>query len=254
VLPQHKRLPHRVCTMPQPWSASATLPHHLCLIADCSLPFVPGTQNLDFDFEKCCSVSLSPVNVYACLVCGKYFQGRGPKTHAYTHALEVGHQMFMKLADGKVRSFLDFVLSYHLVVWLVGRHNRVRVSKMHARWYADTGCQLYRWKLLRRWQPQAQSMLWCCRRSTSPDGLGRWLASQTTLCLGYCVLETPTLRLGLCRCTACPRGMRWRSARSTTSATCSIPPSRRRRFRASTRCGDAMKAVKAVNEPAFKAQ
>ena len=31
-------------------------------------------QNLDFDFEKCCSVSLSAVNVYACLVCGKYFQ------------------------------------------------------------------------------------------------------------------------------------------------------------------------------------
>lgn len=31
-------------------------------------------QNLDFDFEKCCVVSLSPVNVYACLVCGKYFQ------------------------------------------------------------------------------------------------------------------------------------------------------------------------------------
>ena len=31
-------------------------------------------QNLDFDFEKCCSVSLSPINVYACLVCGKYFQ------------------------------------------------------------------------------------------------------------------------------------------------------------------------------------
>jgi U4/U6.U5 tri-snRNP-associated protein 2 len=32
-------------------------------------------NNLDFDFEKICSVSLSPVNVYACLVCGKYFQG-----------------------------------------------------------------------------------------------------------------------------------------------------------------------------------
>ena len=60
-------------------------------------------QNLDFDFEKCCSVSLSPVNVYACLVCGKYFQGRGPQTHAYTHALEVGHQMYMKLDTGKVR-------------------------------------------------------------------------------------------------------------------------------------------------------
>ena len=32
---------------------------------------------LDFDFEKLCSVSLSRVNVYACLVCGKYFQVNG---------------------------------------------------------------------------------------------------------------------------------------------------------------------------------
>lgn len=31
---------------------------------------------LDFDFEKVCSVSLSNLNVYACLVCGKYYQGR----------------------------------------------------------------------------------------------------------------------------------------------------------------------------------
>ena len=30
---------------------------------------------LDFDFEKLCTVSLSHLNVYACLVCGKYFQG-----------------------------------------------------------------------------------------------------------------------------------------------------------------------------------
>ena len=30
---------------------------------------------LDFDFEKVCSVSLSHLNVYACLVCGKYYQG-----------------------------------------------------------------------------------------------------------------------------------------------------------------------------------
>lgn len=30
---------------------------------------------LDFDFEKLCSISLSKINVYACLVCGKYFQG-----------------------------------------------------------------------------------------------------------------------------------------------------------------------------------
>ena len=37
---------------------------------------------LDFDFEKLCSVSLSRVNVYACLVCGKYFQ---VKRFIYVH-------------------------------------------------------------------------------------------------------------------------------------------------------------------------
>ena len=31
---------------------------------------------LDFDFEKLCSISLSNNNVYACLVCCKYFQVR----------------------------------------------------------------------------------------------------------------------------------------------------------------------------------
>lgn len=36
---------------------------------------------LDFDFEKLCSISLLNNNVYACLVCGKYFQGM--KLHCY---------------------------------------------------------------------------------------------------------------------------------------------------------------------------
>ncbi|PWY93660.1 snRNP assembly factor [Aspergillus sclerotioniger CBS 115572] len=57
---------------------------------------------LDFDFEKQCSVSLSNINVYACLVCGKYFQGRGPKSHAYYHALEVGHHVFVNMGTKKV--------------------------------------------------------------------------------------------------------------------------------------------------------
>uniref|UniRef100_A0A8C4Q5Q9 ubiquitinyl hydrolase 1 n=1 Tax=Eptatretus burgeri TaxID=7764 RepID=A0A8C4Q5Q9_EPTBU len=52
---------------------------------------------LDFDFEKLCSVSLSHINVYACLVCGKYFQGRGPHSHAYTHSVQVGHHVFLNL-------------------------------------------------------------------------------------------------------------------------------------------------------------
>ena len=59
-----------------------------------------ATTNLDFDFERKCSVSLSPVHVYACLVCGKYFSGRGKNTHAYKHALENGHHMFMHLETG----------------------------------------------------------------------------------------------------------------------------------------------------------
>lgn len=57
---------------------------------------------LDFDFEKLCSVTLSNINVYACLVCGKYFQGRGPKSHAYFHALEVGHHVFINMETKKV--------------------------------------------------------------------------------------------------------------------------------------------------------
>ena len=57
---------------------------------------------LDFDFEKLCSISLSNMNVYACLVCGKYFQGRGPKSHAYFHALDVGHHVFVNMQTKKV--------------------------------------------------------------------------------------------------------------------------------------------------------
>ncbi|KAG5916628.1 hypothetical protein E4U42_007573 [Claviceps africana] len=57
---------------------------------------------LDFDFEKLCSVSLSNINVYACLVCGKYFQGRGPKSHAYFHALDEDHHVFINLETQRV--------------------------------------------------------------------------------------------------------------------------------------------------------
>lgn len=42
-------------------------------------------------------MSLATGNVYACLVCGVYLQGRGKGTHAYAHALEAGHQVFLNL-------------------------------------------------------------------------------------------------------------------------------------------------------------
>lgn len=56
---------------------------------------------LDFDFEKLCSVTLSNNNVYACLVCGKYFQGRGIKSHAYTHSVQMSHHVYINLSTFK---------------------------------------------------------------------------------------------------------------------------------------------------------
>ncbi|KYN96971.1 putative U4/U6.U5 tri-snRNP-associated protein 2 [Plasmodium gaboni] len=56
---------------------------------------------LDFDFEKLCSISLSNLHVYACLVCGLYFQGIGKGTHAYTHSLEKNHYVFINLETCK---------------------------------------------------------------------------------------------------------------------------------------------------------
>lgn len=57
---------------------------------------------LDFDFEKLCSISLSNINVYACLVCGKYFQGRGLSSHAYFHSLDEDHHVFINLETQRV--------------------------------------------------------------------------------------------------------------------------------------------------------
>lgn len=57
---------------------------------------------LDFDFEKVCSVSTSNINVYGCLVCGKYYQGRGRKSYAYAHSIHDDHHVFINLASTKV--------------------------------------------------------------------------------------------------------------------------------------------------------
>jgi U4/U6.U5 tri-snRNP-associated protein 2 len=59
-------------------------------------------QLLDFDFEKVCCVSLSDQNVYACLVCGKYFKGRGKATHAFTHSVQSAHHVFINLQTDRV--------------------------------------------------------------------------------------------------------------------------------------------------------
>ncbi|RHY16523.1 hypothetical protein DYB36_006646 [Aphanomyces astaci] len=64
-------------------------------------------QLLDFDFEKVCSISLSDQNAYACLVCGKYFQGRGPNTHAFTHSVQSFHHVFINLSTDKIYCLPD---------------------------------------------------------------------------------------------------------------------------------------------------
>lgn len=62
---------------------------------------------LDFDFEKICSVTLSPLNCYACLTCGKYFQGRTEGTPAYQHALHHDHLIYMNLKTLKAYTLPD---------------------------------------------------------------------------------------------------------------------------------------------------
>jgi len=58
-------------------------------------------HKLDFDFEKKCQVTLSKSNVYCCLVCGKYLQGRSPTSQAYLHSLDVNHHLFISFSTLK---------------------------------------------------------------------------------------------------------------------------------------------------------
>ena len=69
-------------------------------------------QYLDFDNEKVCSVTLSNMNVYACLVCGKFFQGRGKSTPAFTHSVQISHFVFINLHDSRIYCLPD---SYEVV-------------------------------------------------------------------------------------------------------------------------------------------
>jgi U4/U6.U5 tri-snRNP-associated protein 2 len=52
------------------------------------------------------------MNVYACLVCGKYFQGRSKETPAYTHSVQMGHFVFINLQDARTFCLPD---SYEIV-------------------------------------------------------------------------------------------------------------------------------------------
>ncbi|KAI3874035.1 hypothetical protein MKX03_035404 [Papaver bracteatum] len=64
---------------------------------DCPYLDTVNRQVLDFDFKKRCSVSFVSENVYACLVCGKYYRGKGPETQAYIHSRKEGHHVYVNL-------------------------------------------------------------------------------------------------------------------------------------------------------------
>jgi U4/U6.U5 tri-snRNP-associated protein 2 len=75
-----------------------------------SCPYLDTIQRslLDFDFEPSCSVSLeSGPHVYGCLVCGKFFRGRGRQTPAYTHSVDEGHFVFVHLTKGTFHCLPD---------------------------------------------------------------------------------------------------------------------------------------------------
>jgi len=56
---------------------------------------------LDFDLPRQCAQTLVTHNVYACLVCGVFLQGRGDFTPAHTHSLQSRHYLYIHLTSGK---------------------------------------------------------------------------------------------------------------------------------------------------------
>ena len=68
---------------------------------------------LDFDFERVCSVSLVNSNIYCCLVCGKYLNGRGKNSHAYLHSLASSHHVFVNLTSLVIYILPDLYIVDH---------------------------------------------------------------------------------------------------------------------------------------------
>ncbi|KAL2936932.1 U4/U6.U5 tri-snRNP-associated protein 2 [Bienertia sinuspersici] len=58
-------------------------------------------HNLDFDFEKHCSKCFKKEDVYACLVCGKYYHGKRFGSHAHEHSRNYKHHVFLNLQTEK---------------------------------------------------------------------------------------------------------------------------------------------------------
>ncbi|CAI5757492.1 unnamed protein product [Candida verbasci] len=56
---------------------------------------------LNFDLEKICSVKLTSNNIYCCLKCGKFFEGRSNSSPAYNHFIQTFHSKYLNLTTKK---------------------------------------------------------------------------------------------------------------------------------------------------------
>ncbi|KAI0565592.1 snrnp assembly factor and ubiquitin specific protease 39 [Gracilaria domingensis] len=65
------------------------------LLPDCPHLSTVNRQILDLDLKLHCSVTLSVHNIYICLVCSRYLQGRSESTPAYVHSLQERHHLFL---------------------------------------------------------------------------------------------------------------------------------------------------------------
>ncbi|CCE66204.1 hypothetical protein TPHA_0P00460 [Tetrapisispora phaffii CBS 4417] len=59
-------------------------------------------KKLDFDAERICSITATNVNVYCCLVCGKYFKGRNEGSPAFLHSIGENHNIFINMTNLKL--------------------------------------------------------------------------------------------------------------------------------------------------------
>ena len=75
---------------------------------------------LDFDFHKQCSISISTLNVYCCLVCGKYFQGKGQGTHAYMHSLQPSHSEAAESGTSNAAADSHYTEQHNMFLGLTG--------------------------------------------------------------------------------------------------------------------------------------
>lgn len=80
---------------------------------DCPFLNTINRSALDFDLPPICSVTLVSHNVYACLVCGRFFRGRAPSSPAYVHALLDSHHLFINVASESVHCLPDDYIVSH---------------------------------------------------------------------------------------------------------------------------------------------